>query len=87
MKLKNEFVLRRLADCNVVLFIGKGEADFNSMVTLNDTGAFLWEHLRTDTKTEQLIDALQKEYEIDEETAHRHVEKFIRKLEEAGYLE
>lgn len=48
MKLKKEFVLRRLADCNVVLYIGEGAANLNKMTTLNETGRFLWEQLQTE---------------------------------------
>ena len=44
MKIKEGFVLRQVAGQNIVLSTGN-ELDMNMMITLNDTGAFLWEHL------------------------------------------
>lgn len=87
MKLKKDFVLRRLADCNVVLSIGEGAANFNQMTTLNETGRFLWEQLQTEKTIDQLVAALQEEYEVDEQTAYQHVQAFTNKLKEEGYLE
>ena len=87
MKLKKDFVLRRLADCNVVLSIGEGAANFNQMTTLNETGRFLWEQLQTEKTIDQLVAALQEEYEVDEQNAYQHVQAFTNKLKEEGYLE
>ncbi len=87
MKLKKEFVLRCFADCNVVLCIGEGSANLNQMTTLNETGRFLWEQLQTEKTADQLVVALLEEYEVDKETAYRHVEAFTNKLKEGGYLE
>lgn len=87
MKVRKEFVLRRLADCNVVLSIGEGAANFNQMTTLNETGRFLWEQLQTEKTVNQLVSALREEYEVDEKTAYQHVQAFTNKLKEEGYLE
>ena len=45
MKLKDGFVLRQVAGQTVVLPCGDA-LDLNMMITLNDTGTFLWERLR-----------------------------------------
>ena len=42
MKLKEDFLLRQVADTWVVMPIGQEMLDFNGMLTLNETGAFLW---------------------------------------------
>ena len=44
MKLKDGFILRTVAGETVVLPTG-GVTDFDMMITLNDTGKFLWERL------------------------------------------
>ena len=44
LKLKEGFVLRNVAGENVVLPTGD-EMDLTMMITLNDTGVFLWEKL------------------------------------------
>ena len=42
MKINENFVLRQVVDTYVVLPIGQATVDFNGMVTLNESGAFLW---------------------------------------------
>ena len=58
MKLKEEFVLRQVADVWVVLPVGKTSVDFNGMLTLNESGALLWNTLEQGGDREKLADAL-----------------------------
>jgi hypothetical protein len=57
------------------------------MITLNETGAFLWERLNEDTCVEALVAALLSEYDVDNETAQKAVEAFVQKLNDHGFLE
>ena len=56
------------------------------MITLNDTGAFLWEHLAEDTNESALVAALLAEYDVDEATARNAVNAFVEKLNANGFL-
>lgn len=85
MKLKPGFILRTVAGQVVVLPTGD-ELDLNMMITLNDTGKFLWERLETGAEVEELVSALLAEYDVDEATARAGVERFIAKLNENGLL-
>ena len=87
MKLKEEFVLRQVADVWVVLPVGKTSVDFNGMLTLNESGALLWNTMEQGGDREKLADALLAEYEVDRETALADVDEFIAKLKEIGCLE
>ena len=86
MKLKEGFVLRQVAGEYVAIPSGD-EVDLNKMITLNETGAFLWERLEGQTDQEALVEALLAEYEVDRETAARCVREFTAKLEEYGFLD
>lgn len=86
MKIKDGFLLRRVAGETVVLPVG-GELDLNMMITLNDTGTFLWERLRSETDENTLAAALLAEYDVDEATAKKSVAAFVKKLNENGFLE
>ena len=86
MKLKDGFVLRQVAGEYVAIPSGD-EVDLNKMITLNETGAFLWERLGTETTQDALAEALLAEYEVDRDTADRCVEDFTAKLEEYGFLD
>jgi len=85
IKLKPGFILRTVAGQVVVLPSGD-ELDLNMMITLNDTGKFLWERLETGAEVEELVSALLAEYDVDEATARAGVECFIAKLNENGFL-
>ena len=43
-KLKDGFILRKIAGENIVIPSGD-ELNLNMMITLNDTGAFLWKKI------------------------------------------
>lgn len=86
MKIKEGFLLREVAGETVV--IPSGEAlDLNMMITLNSTGAFLWEKLQEETTEEALAKALLAEYDVDEATAAEAVKTFVAKLNENDIVE
>lgn len=87
MKIKENFMLRKVADCYVVVPIGTAVADFNGMINLNEAGAFLWQLLENDTTPDAVVNALLEQYEVDEATAKNDVDKFIAQLREASLLE
>ena len=85
MKLKDGFVLRTVAGDTIVVPTGSA-LDLNMMITLNDTGKFLWEKLEKGAETEDLVAALLEEYDVDETTAKAHVAAFVEKLNDHGFL-
>ena len=85
MKIKDGFLLRQVAGQTVVLPVGGG-LDLNMMITLNDTGAFLWEKLQAEIDEDGLVAALLAEYDVDQETARKSVQAFVAKLNENGFL-
>ena len=86
MKLKDGFFMRKVAGQTVVL-PGGDALDLNMMITLNETGAFLWERMSEETSVETLVAALLGEYDVDEKTAQEAVEAFVKKLSDHGFLE
>ena len=85
MKLKEGFVLREVAGDIVVIPSGD-TLDLNMMITLNETGRFLWTKLEAGAEMPELVQALTQEYEVSEQDAERHIEKFVAKLNENGLL-
>lgn len=86
MKIKEGFLLREVAGETVVIPSGDS-LDLNMMITLNSTGAFLWEKLQADTTEEALTAALLAEYDVDEATAKEAVKAFVEKLKENDIVE
>lgn len=85
MKIKEGFLLRQVAGQMVALPSGD-ELDLNMMIALNDTGAFLWERLQTETDEAALVSALLAEYDTDEAAARQDVAAFVGRLKENGFL-
>ena len=86
MKIKDGFLLRNIAGKTVVLPVG-ADLDLNMMITLNETGCFLWKMLQTEADEDALIKALLAEYDVEESRAAASVAGFIKKLEDNGFLE
>lgn len=87
MKIKDNFILRKISDAFVVVPIGDAVVDFSGLINLNETGAFLFEKLQEGAEEKDLVNALLKEYNVDENTAKEDVKKFIDKLKDADLVE
>ena len=87
MKIKNNFLLRQVAETWVVMPIGQEMLDFNGMLTLNESGAFLWQKLQEGADLDGLVAALTAEYDVSEEVARKDAEEFCNKLLSAGCAE
>lgn len=87
MKIKDGFLLRQVAGVNMVIPIGQASVNFNAMITLNDSGTFLWNCLEDDLSADELIKKMLDEYEVDSATAKSDVYEFIDRLKQADILE
>ena len=86
MKLVDGFILKNIADTYVVVPLGTNTVSFRSIVSLNESGAFLWSQLETEKTEEELLAAMLKEYDVDEQTARADIASFIEKLKNAELL-
>lgn len=71
-KTGNEYVLVPVTD-NI--------ASMDSVFTLNETGAFIWEHLDGRQNIGEIISALTEEYDVGSEQAAEDLFSFVRDLE------
>ena len=47
MKIKEDFILRKVADSYVVVPVNNMSLDFNGIINLNETGAFLFKLMQS----------------------------------------
>ncbi len=87
MKVKKDFVARKVGETDIVVATGKAVKEFNGYITLNETGRFLWDRLGKETDEKSLVAALLEEYEVDEATAAKDVKAFLEVLEKNNILE
>ena len=88
MKISEGFILKEIAGSYVVVPVGQNLVDFSSMITTNETGAFLWEKLQNNTTVDELCEAVMAEYQgVSREDAVSDIEEFINVLKEKNILE
>ena len=87
MKIKEGFMLREVAGSYVVVAVGKRSEQFNGMVNLNETGAFLWKLVEQGASRDELLNSLLEAYEVEREKAEQDVDKFISVLQKNDFVE
>lgn len=87
MKIKENFVLQQVAGQNIIVAVAQASVDFNGMLTLNETGAFLWKELEMGRDRDALVRALTDEYDVSAEKAAQDVDRFLAQLTQSGCLE
>ncbi len=75
-----EFIYRRIVDESVLVPLHNNVADMNCIYTLNEIGAFIWEHLNTPVTSKELEDALLLEYDAEPDELIRDLSDFLEEL-------
>lgn len=80
MKIKKGFKLRPLG--NEFILVGEGieQINFNKMITMNETAAYLWQHVQDgqDFDAARLAELLTQEYEVSQEQALQDAQTTIQ---------
>ncbi len=88
MKIKEGYVLKDIAGSFVVVPVGDNIVDLSSMITVNETGAFLWSLLENDADVDYMCEMVLKEYEgAPEEEVKNDIAEFVNVLKEKNILE
>lgn len=74
---KQDFVVRTIAGETLLIPIGAMTKEFNGMILLNETGAFLWEALKQPRTEDELVGLMLAEFETDASTALSDIKDFI----------
>lgn len=86
MKYNESYVVKNLADEIVLVHQDEYNVDCSKIITLNEVALFIIDKIKEGFSDTQIIEALLKEYDVDEETATNDVEIFINKLIELGIV-
>lgn len=87
MKIKKGYLMRQVIDTYIVVPVGEQVIEFKGMMTLNKTGAFIWQQLQTEQTYEQILAAVLDKYEIGEATAAADLKEFLDSARGSGVLE
>lgn len=86
MKIKDNYVLTKVVDSYIAVPVGSGNVDLNTIISLNETGAFIWNLMKEDIEKEAVIEAMLNEYDVNREQAEADLDKFISQIKEADLL-
>ena len=87
MKIKDGFLLKKIAGSTVVVPVGDTLVNLQLMLSLNESGAFLWQQLQKDCTKDDLLAAMQAEYDVDAATAAADIDAFLNTLKENNILD
>ncbi|MBQ8837843.1 MAG: PqqD family protein [Bacteroidales bacterium] len=88
MKIKDGFKLRNVMGQATIIGEGVAQVDFNKLITLNSTAAFLWEAVADkEFSEEDLAALLMEEYGIDNELAAKDAASITVQWKDAGLVE
>lgn len=88
MKIKSGFILRDVGGKTFVVAVGERSKEFRGMITLNETGKFIWKMLEKGATINDVVDSMLSVYEgADREVIEKDVSDFVSKLQGDNILE
>lgn len=87
MKIREDFVLRNVADENMVIPTGENINKFNGVVILSEVAAFIFKQLQQPVSREDLLDLVLAEFDVDQATAAADLDALIAQFRELELLE
>ncbi len=82
LKTKPGFSIRQVLDAYIIMGTGKEAYRPNCIMSLNESGAYLWNLISEGIEEKDLAPSLMKEYGIDSATAENDVSRFLQQLRE-----
>lgn len=79
---KSQFAARTVGAEKVLVPLKQSIAHMNTMYTLNEVGAYIWDSIHAQSTEEELISAIVDEFDIDRETSRHDVLQFIENMQE-----
>lgn len=81
-----DYILRQVAGENVLVCVGESPDLGNSILSLNETCAFLWELYQAPLTLEEALELAKKEYEDPEGVMESHIRSFVWQSVQLGLL-
>lgn len=88
MKVKKGFNLKNICGSNILVAEGLENIDFSSIISMNETAAYLWHKVENGVEftNEDLASLLLDEYDVDKDTALNDCKDITAKWLEAGII-
>ena len=86
MKVSDQFILRTIADENLLIPTGEAAIHVKGLISLTESGVLLYNKLKNGATKEELVTALTEEYEVTAEEASEDTEAFLNQLRQLKML-
>lgn len=88
MRIKTGFTMRSMGKDFIVIGEGLAHVNFNKILNLNETAAYLWEKLvGKEFTVEDMASLLMAEYDVNQELATKDAANLAQTWKEQGVLE
>ena len=88
MRIKDGFVVEKVGNRYLAVAVGTRADEFNALIKMNGTGAFLWNQLAAENLTvDELLSRMLSEYDVDSARAEADMNAFVSGLRAAGLLD
>ena len=88
MKIKEGFTLRTLCGEHIVVGEGLDQVNYNKIISLNGSAAYLWEQVQGKEFTlDNLVTLLTDQYNVSAERALEDVKRMVSTWQEQGLVE
>lgn len=85
MKIKEGYRLRKVGSNSIVVALGG--INFTGLITVNETGTYIWKMLEKGAETDEIVAALANECNVSADDIKGEVAEFIEKLKGADLIE
>lgn len=75
-------VSRKIGEETILVPVNRAVGDLDNVYALNETAAYIWEHIDGDKDLEAIKACLVEEFAVDEQKAEQDLEKCIAQFEE-----
>ena len=86
MKISSLFIYRKIADEHLLIPAGEAAMTVKGLVAMSESGAMLYEKLKTGCSREDLIAALTTEYDVSEPAAAQDTDAFLAQMRQLNIL-
>ena len=86
MRLNPLFEIVDVAGEYLAIPVGEASTKMQGVIALNEATAYLLKQMKTPTTEDELIQLLISEYEIDEITAQKDIDKVLHTLSDIGVV-
>ncbi|MBR3792215.1 MAG: PqqD family protein [Clostridia bacterium] len=87
MKIKEGFILREVAGTFVIISTGDDNLDFKGVITVNEVGALIWRGVEAGKSTEEIVDKILSEYDVQRDVATVDCDEFLQQLIDKNIIE